>query len=287
MRDLRGATAIVTGASRGLGPTIARFLATEQMKLVLAARSATDLERVATELRRSCAGRIIVVPTDVTNHAQLQVLVAAAQEEFGSIDLLVNNAGAVTLDAYHRLTWEQVEDVLQVDLVAPMLLTKLVLPGMLTRRRGHIVNIGSLVGKVGLGNQEAYSSSKAGMIAFTQALRASYRGSGVSASAISPGFVTSEGMFRRFQETSQFGAPPLFGVSSPEDVARAVVWAVKHDAQEVLVSPRPIRLMLAFQALFPGLSERLLSRVGGDIFVRAAEASRKNDRSDATRKPDE
>jgi short-subunit dehydrogenase len=269
MHNLAGATAIITGASRGLGAAIAHALAKEQMKLVLVARSAPDLERVAAELRPT--GReILVFPGDVTSRAALDALVATAEQTFGSIDVLVNNAGAVTSNPYHRLSWEEIDRVLQVDFVAPMLLTRLVLPSMLARGRGHVVNIASLAGKVGLGYQEAYCSSKAGLITFTASLRASYRGTGVSASVVCPGFVTSAGMFQRFQEETRIAAPPLFGVSSPGQVARAVVDAIKHDSPEILVSPRPIRPMLVLQALFPGLSERILRRIGGDIFIRAA-----------------
>ena len=213
MHDLQDKTAIVTGASRGIGPYIAQALAKEHMKLILAARSVPELEEVAERLRQE-RHQVLAVPTDVTDPVALEALVEAARHEFGTVDVLVNNAGGMTLNAYHRLSWEEVYNTLQVNLTAPMRLTHLVLPGMLAQGRGHIVNISSLAARnaVAFQEQETYCTSKAGLWGFTVALRASYRGSGVSASVICPGFIKGVGMFQRVQDATGIKTP-FFGTS--------------------------------------------------------------------------
>ena|SRR2546421_6817903 len=269
MQNLTGKTALVTGVSGGIGPYIVRELAKEQMKLVLAARKASQLEEVARQLRQE-GHQILMIPTDVTDHQALQTLVAKAQQEFGGIDVLVNNAGVDMLGAYHELQWEEVDHILQVNLMAPTFLTHLVLPMMLAQRSGHIVNIASLAGKSGMAYQEAYCATKAGMIMFTSALRASYKEHGVSASVICPGGIKQAGMFQRVLDSTHVSYPAI-STSPPQKVALAVLRAIKRDLPEVIVYPTPMKPFLALQALSPRLIERLLPHMGGDVFKRAAQ----------------
>jgi short-subunit dehydrogenase len=259
MHDLKDKTAIVTGASRGIGIYIAQALAQEHMKLVLAARSVPELEEVAQRLRQE-GHQVLAVLTDVTDPVALEALVEAARCEFGTVDVLVNNAGVDTLAAYHRLGWEEVYDALQVNLTAPMHLTHLVLPTMLAQGRGHIVNISSLAAKGAVAEQEPYCTSKAGLLGFTAALRASYRKSGVSASVICPGFIKGVGLFQRVQDATGVNTP-FFGASPPEKVALAVVRAIKRDLPDVVVNPVPVRPFWALEALFPSLIERVVSPI--------------------------
>ncbi len=259
MYDLNDKTAIVTGASRGIGTYIAHALAQEHMKLVLAARSVHELEEVAQQLRHE-GHQVLTVPTDVKDPAALEALVEAARCEFGTVDVLVNNAGVETHAAYHRLGWEEVYNALQINLTAPMRLTQLVLPGMLAQGRGHIVNISSLAVKGAVVNQEPMCSSKAGLLGFTAALRASYRGSGVSASVICPGYIKGVGMFQRVQDATGIKTP-FYGGSPPEKVALAIVRAIKRDLPEVIVTPVPVRPFLALAELFPHLIERVISPI--------------------------
>ncbi|MBI3329398.1 MAG: SDR family NAD(P)-dependent oxidoreductase [Nitrospinae bacterium] len=273
MRDLAGRTAVLTGASRGIGPYIARALVKERMNLVLAARSAAELEGMAAE---ACASdvRAIAVPTDVADRTALEALVARATHEFGTVDVLVNNAGIVRLLAYHKLRAEDIERIIRVNLTAPMLLTWMVLPGMLERRCGHIVNMSSLAGKAGPPYNEPYAAVKAGLIGFTESLRAEYRGTGISASVICPGFVKKVGIYQQLSERTGLVAPWLLGMASPEAVARAVVHAIKRDAPEVLVNPGPTRLLMTLAELSPSLSEWVMRCSGMvDLFRKVAEFS--------------
>ncbi len=272
--DKKGA--LITGASRGLGKFIARSLAQKGVRLVLAARSAKELEEVAAEIR-AAGGTTAVVPADVSKLPDLENLVAAADKELGGIDILVNNAGIETVGMFHELALDEMRRILEVNLISTMTLTRLVLPGMVERQRGHVVNIASLAGKAGPPLSETYAASKAGMIGFTQSLRASYFGTGISASAICPGFVDSEGMFADRAKASGVAPPRMLGASQPELVARAVIKAVEGDRPEILVTPGPARAIAAAAQIFPRLPGWLIRRLKLREMYRTA-ADRSNPR---------
>jgi short-subunit dehydrogenase len=268
MQNLASRTAIITGASRGIGVQIAYALAGRQMNVVLAARSVPNLEAVAAELRRSGAA-VLAIPTDVSVQADREALIAAALQTFGTIDVLVNNAAQITVAAYDRLTLDQIEQIVQVNLTAPLLLSRMVLPQMLAQHRGHIVNIASMAGKLGVACLEPYAATKAGLISFVETVRASYRRSGVSASAICPALVADAGMWQRVQHETGVSTPVLLGAVPPTRVAEAVVRAINHDLPIIYATPRPTRPLLALHSLFPLLIERLAPLIGGDIYQRA------------------
>jgi NADP-dependent 3-hydroxy acid dehydrogenase YdfG len=181
--------ALITGASRGIGRAIALRLARAGATTVLAARARTELSAVA-EMILALGQTAAVVPTDVSNDQQLGALVSTTQERFGRIDILVNNAGGGsprTSIVKARLSdWEW---TLRVNLWAVMTLTKLVLPSMLARRAGAIVNICSQAGLIGKAGEAAYAAAKFGMRGFAQALFDEVRESGVKVSTIYPGYV--------------------------------------------------------------------------------------------------
>jgi short-subunit dehydrogenase len=248
------------------------------MRLVLAARGGSEIEVVAADLRQRGA-EALVVPTDVADPAALEALVARARERFGAVDVLVNGAGTVEIAAYQTLEPGQIEEALRVNLAAPMLLTRLVLPEMLTRSRGHVVNIASLAGKIGLPYVETYCATKGGLIAFTAALRAANRSTGVGASVVLPGFVHGAGMYQRMQAETGVPTPLMFGSSPPERVAAAVVRSIKQDLPEVVVNPMPVRPLLALQELFPRAIGAVLPWIGGQTFARAGRVMERGRRS--------
>ncbi|HXH20749.1 MAG TPA: SDR family oxidoreductase [Dehalococcoidia bacterium] len=271
MKDLSGRTAIVTGASRGLGVYIARALAGQGVDLVLAARNQAALEDLARELRAR-GRRAIALPVDLRRAEDIERLAASAAAEFGRVDLLVNNAGIEAVYFFHQLPREEVDEVIDVNLRATMHLTRLVLPGMLERREGHIVNMSSLAGKAGPAYAESYAATKAALIGFTQSLRASYRRDGVSASVICPGFVGVVGMYADAKREHGQEAPRVLGESRPEAVAAAVLKAVRNDLPEVIVNPRPVRALLAMRELAPGFMERMSRLIDANsLFRRQAE----------------
>lgn len=275
MRELAGRVGCVTGASRGIGERIARALAKEGVRLVLVARSADALEALAVQLRKEGA-EVHVCPADVGTSAGRDAIEAAGAA-LGGIDLLVNNAGIETIAPLPTLSEEALSEVLRVNLEAPILLTRRLLPGMIERRRGHVVNLASLAGLAGSADGESYCAGKHGLVGFTRALRASARthGWGLSASAVCPGYVRDVGMYVRFQQESGVKAPALLGTSAPDDVARAVVAAVKRDLADVIVNPGPMRPALALGLLLPRVGEWVAQKLGGnEVFAATGRARR-------------
>jgi short-subunit dehydrogenase len=277
MRILAGQTVLLTGASGGLGTYMAQAFAARKVKLALVAHPGIDLEG----LRKSFAdggAQAVAVTSDLRDPVQRREMLATVRSQLGPIDILVNGAGVEFNSAYHELSEGQIGEVLSVNLEAPMILSRLVLPEMLERRQGHIVNISSLAGKSGPAFQEPYAASKAGLVAFTQSLRATYRGSGVSASVIVPAFVEA-GIYARLKAKSGCAAPALLTGCSPEQVAQAVLRSIEGDVPEIIVNRYPIRPVLALSALSPRLGDWITARMGvNDFFRRAAEAEKRQRR---------
>jgi short-subunit dehydrogenase len=227
-------TAIVTGASRGVGVYIAKALAKEGMNLVLAARNADGLDNVAKEIK-AIGGRVVAVPTDLTDRNTLETLVSTAEAEFEAIDVLVNNSALDSTTFFHNESPDGIEQLLYVNLTAPILLTRLVLPGMLQRRKGHIVNISSLAAKIPFPYDVMYATSKAGLAHFTSSLRAECRGTGVGVSAILAGQFTDTGLSAQALKDVGMTQPKSVPTSPPETAGQAVINAIKKDLAEVAI----------------------------------------------------
>jgi short-subunit dehydrogenase len=254
--------AIVTGASRGIGVHIARALADRGLNLLLIARSEPELVRVAKELRGRGAIAAVAAVDLADRHAARQIVDAAASE-LGPIDVLVNNAALELQRRFHLLEPDEIEHVLRVDLLAPVELSRLLLPGMLERGYGRIVNVSSIAGHVGFPFTEAYAAAKDGLIAFSRVLRNDYRKHGVSASTLVLGAVRDTGVGQRTLEETGLESSTAFMVK-PEKVARAVVRAIEKDKAEIIVMPGPGRLLKALLDLFPGLGPAMNRLAGAD-----------------------
>jgi short-subunit dehydrogenase len=257
VKTIRGAHALVTGGSRGLGPQIAHALAREGAELTITARSEGALQEVAEALAAHSV-RARPIPADVGDEADRRRLVEEAESALGPIDILVNNAGIEQITSYVELSRERIEMMIHTNLVAPLLLSRLVLEKMIERGRGHVVMISSLGGKKGSPYSATYAATKAGLIAWTSGLREELEGTGVGASVVCPGFVSEVGMFAVRSQP----APRILGTSTPEAVARAVLRAIRRDIGEIIVNPGPTRLMLAIEALSPGLACWVLRKSG-------------------------
>lgn len=276
--ELRGRTAILTGASRGIGVHIARELAENGVQLALVARTGADLVNLAEQLERAHGISVVVLQADLGQVANLTNVVELAQEALGSIDILVNNAGIDGIRGYADESPAETEAMVRTNLLSPMLLTRACLPAMLARGRGHIVNVTSLAGKSATPYCVSYGAAKAGLGAFTHALRAELLGTGVSASAISPGFVRDAGMFASVALKHQARVSPLLGTVTPKQVAQAVIEAIRHDAVEITVNPGPVRLLSALNQLVPGAVSWLQRRVlGVDDMLRGIALAERNE----------
>lgn len=272
MKQLRDKTALVTGASGGIGRQIASRLAKDGMNVVVSGRREEILADVVAELRDQGVNSE-AIPADLGDLSQVDPLIERSEAAFGQIDVLVNNAGVETIGAFTACNPEQLTSMVDVNLTAPLLLTRRVMPGMLERERGHIVFISSLAGKLGPAYNEPYAATKAGLIGLNQSLRAEYRHAPVGFSVICPGFVAGDGMYQRMVDEGVH-ANRLLGETTTDKVADRVVKAIRRDQPEVIVSGSPVRPMLMISQLAPRLAERLMERIGGTELFRRTAASR-------------
>jgi short-subunit dehydrogenase len=262
-------TVLLTGASGGLGTHIAEALSERGVKLGLVAFPGTGLEALRQRVeKRGC--QAVALVSDLREPAQRRYVIDRVRKELGEIDILINNAGVESTCVFHHLNEETILQMIAINLEAPMILTLLLLPRMLERRCGHVVNISSLAGRLGPGYQEPYAATKAALIMFTSSLRATYRGLGVSASVVTPGFVEA-GIYANLKAKSGYSAPWLLGTSRPESVGHAVVDAIERDRVEVIVNPLPARPLVALNALSPRLGAWVTDKIGAnDFFCRVA-----------------
>jgi short-subunit dehydrogenase len=271
MKELRGRTALVTGASGGLGTHIAGRLAREGMDVAVSGRREDALEQLASGLRE-LGVRTAAVPADLADLDQVDRLIDGVQAQLGPIDVLVNNAGVESVGAFTSYAREELTSMVDVNLTAPLLLTHRLTPGMLERGSGHVVFIASVAGKVGPAFSEPYAATKAGLIGLTQSLRAEYLHAPVGFSVVCPGFVTGDGMYARMAADGH-RSNRMMGETSTDRVADAVVRAIREDIPEILESGAPLRPLLALAQLSPRLIERVAPRFGvTDLFRRVAVA---------------
>ena len=259
MEQLKGKVVLLTGGSRGIGPIVAEALARRGASIALAARSQKGLEDVATHLRE-LGTKALAMPIDLRQSAQHEQLVADVQREYGRIDILINNAGLETEGAYVDLPWASIQETIEVNLVAPMALARLILPGMLERKTGHIVNISSIAGKSGAPYAATYSGTKAGLAEWSRALRLELANTGVHFSTIFPGYVREVGMFAKFGVQP----PSMVGSCSPSQVAKAVVQAIEKGSLEKIVNSRPLRYSFILNELSPAMGDWLM-RISGIV----------------------
>ncbi|MDE0035723.1 MAG: SDR family NAD(P)-dependent oxidoreductase [Deltaproteobacteria bacterium] len=191
MKLLQDKVCIVTGAGRGIGRAIALRAADEGCRTVLAARSEGQLEAVRAEIE-SRGGQACPFRADLSEQEDQEALVARTLDRFGTIDFLVNNAGWGTKANIPKARVKDWDQTLRVNLLAPMILSQLVLPTLMAKQSGAIVNISSISGRAGQGGSAAYAASKAGLIAFSQALFEEVREHNVKVAAILPGFVDTD-----------------------------------------------------------------------------------------------
>lgn len=241
--------ALITGASSGIGAATARELAQRGYALALAARRSSELSRLAGELTAQ-GGTALPIPTDICDPAQITRLARLTLEHFGQVDVLVNNAG---INQHHR-AWrpsdEQIATVLQTNFSAPVQLTREIMPGMLERRRGHIINIGSAAGHIGAPGMSLYSASKYALRGWNDALRREVMHQGIAVSLVSPGLI------RTPMAAGTRGIP----MPGPELVARVVAQLLERPRREVVV-PAVYAPFVWLDRLLPGLADALLSRL--------------------------
>lgn len=262
MKSIAGKTILITGASRGIGAFMARSLAKERTTIVGISRSKEGLNKIGAEVK-AVGGEWIAVNFDISQIEELPILLEQINQRVGTIDILINNAGIEIYRAFQDYSTVEIQSILTTNLLAAMELSRLVLPTLLHKGSGHLVNIASLAGKKSPAYNSIYAASKAGLIGWSDALRQELAGTGVQISVICPGYVSQEGM----SAATGVPVPKLSGISTPEKVALATIKAIKYNQAEVIVNQYLFtewltRLLLTICQIFPRLGDTVYRWIG-------------------------
>jgi 3-oxoacyl-[acyl-carrier protein] reductase len=228
MFDLSGKTALVTGASGGIGGGIARGLHKQGATVGISGTRREALDALAAEL----GSRVHVLPCDLSNSEQVEALVPAAEAAMERVDILVNNAGLNRDALFVRIKDEDWEKVLAVDLTAAFRLSRAAVYPMMRRRAGRIINITSIVGVTGNAGQANYTAAKAGLVGMSKSLAQEVAGRNVTVNCVAPGFVKSA-MTDALGEKIREGIlekVPMKKLGTPEDVAACVIYLASDEA---------------------------------------------------------
>lgn len=231
MLDLNGRTALVTGASQGIGEAIARRLAIQGARVVVAARNVERLKKLADEID-SIGSSAHVLPLDLADSAAIADRLAELPPPFVEIDVLINNAGITADNIFARMKLEQWEEVLQVNLTGAFAVTRALCRGMMRRRWGRIVSVSSVVGLMGNAGQANYAAAKAGLIGLSKALAREVATRNVTVNVVAPGFIETA-MTDQIPEKNRqalLEAIPLTRLGTVEDVAAAVAYLASDEA---------------------------------------------------------
>ena len=251
---------IVTGASSGIGAATGRLFAHEGYRVVLAARRMDRLEILTNEIR-SAGGEALPVATDVGQWEGVQNLAKVALENYGQIDVLFNNAGFGKLDWLEKLDpSNDIQELIRVNVLGVIWMSQAVLPHMIKRRSGHIINMSSVAGLVAPPTYCSYSASKFAVSGFTEALRREVSIYGVRVSGIYPGPVATEfDVHAKIDRKSGVTTPPWL-ILSTEDIALSVLRLTRHPRRR-LVIPWLLRMAAFFNYHFPGIVDWAVVRL--------------------------
>jgi short-subunit dehydrogenase len=253
MRQIRGKTALVTGAASGIGRAIALKLADEGARLYLLDVDALGMSKVVAEARRrgvEATGR----HCDLSQPQQITAAVHHLLDRLGGVDILVNNAGITYYGKTLEMSAEHWNRLLAINLLAPIQLTRELLPTLLSRDESHVLNVASVCGLVGLSRVSAYTTSKFGLVGFSESLRAEFNRQGVGVTALCPGLVDTN-LFAaapRGHDRQENKLPPRWLLATPETIAARGVRAIYRNRAVVVVQPYA-RMLYLVKRLAPGV----------------------------------
>lgn len=251
---LAGKRVLLTGASSGIGRETALLLGRKGARLALAALDREGLDSVSAEIR-SGGGEVVTYPLDLTRPEAVESVAAGTLDALGAVDILVNNAGRNSFTPYSDEAPASIEASLRVNLLAPMLLTRRLLPHFLERQEGRIVNVGSVFGSIGFPYFTTYSVTKFGVRGFSEALRRELRGTGVTVVYVAPR-ATRTPMNSAFEEAA---AAARMSMDDPVVVAAKIVRAIEKGRRCRTIG-LPERFFVRVNSLLPGLVDRALGK---------------------------
>lgn len=248
-----GSRILLTGATGGLGEGLARALRAQGAELILTGRRVEALESLAAEIGATSIAADLSIPADV----------ARLLDEAGPVEILINNAALSAVGPVVDCSEEEIARAVDVNLVAPILLSRAVTPQLVGRGRGHIVFIGSLGGRTASKGSSIYNSTKFGLRGFALAHRQDLHGTGVGVSIVEPTFVSDAGMYA----DSGAALPKGVRTVSPDDVTRAVIRSIEKNVDEIVVAPLEQRIQASLALIAPSVDARLQRAFGvSDVF---------------------
>ena len=251
----------ITGASSGIGEALAYAFAKQNAKLILSARRTEELERVAATCKLP-AENIFILPMDVSKHEEIEAKAQQVQERFGQIDILINNAGLSHWSKIKDMTMDVLKQIMDTNFLGGAALTKAVLPSMLDKKKGQVVVISSILGKIVTHKQAAYNASKHALHGFFDTLRAEYGSNGIKVLIVCPGFVNTNvaknsldrngkpiGKNNKMIET---GLDPMY-------VAEKILLAIQNNKEEILLAGNKEKFGVLLKRFAPGLFSKFVS----------------------------
>src|SRR5947209_17123150 len=265
--DLTGKVVLITGSSRGLGLALAEEFTHQGARLVLCARSESELERARQKIV-AMGAEVLTIPCDITDREQVQRMVDQAATRFGQIDVLVNNAGIITVGPLQAQTLKDFEESMAVMFWGSVYPTLAVLPAMLERQSGHIVNITSIGGKVSVPHLLPYASAKFAQVGFSEGLHAELAKEGIHVLTVVPGLMRTGSPTNAFFKGQHRIEYTLFNLLdtfpftsiSARKAARQIVHATKRGEEEIILIVQA-QLAARFHGLFPGVTVNMLGLV--------------------------
>lgn len=274
--SLQGAGVLITGAAGAIGSATAKLFAERGARLALVDRDVEALQRLEAELGNETSLHKSF-GVDLLNDSELEALPNRVIEEFGEIDVFVSSAGIEMVSYLNAMSVHEIDVQLAMHLRIPILLSNFFLSSMLERRRGHIVIVSSMQGKLPTGGKAPYAAAKSGSIGFANSLRRELEGTGVAVSAVMPGFVSGAGQGVRGIEGSSVKLEQIGGSVTPEQCGRAILKCVDQRLPEVMVVRGNPKVMVASNAIWPRYADRLLKRIGAfDFWARVARDKGRN-----------